>query len=170
MCIRDRYEYYNRKDNGQSALLTDVRNILAEEYPDQTVKKDRLVVQIIFKNFYVEVQPVFRQDDDSFKFPESYNGGAWRITKPLHEKAAMTAFSRDKSNNLRKLCKMIRAWKNLHGVNMGGLPVSYTHLDVYKRQPDASRLFATSASILAFFRRPVGIGPISPHALRVGFR
>ncbi|HHU7269363.1 TPA: nucleotidyltransferase, partial [Escherichia coli] len=46
---------------------------------------------------------------------------AWRITKPLHEKAAMTAFSRDKSNNLRKLCKMIRAWKNLHGVNMGGL-------------------------------------------------
>ena len=117
----NQYEYYNRKDNGQSALLTDVRNILAEEYPDQTVKKDRLVVQIIFKNFYVEVQPVFRQDDDSFKFPESYNGGAWRITKPLHEKAAMTAFSRDKSNNLRKLCKMIRAWKNLHGVNMGGL-------------------------------------------------
>lgn len=64
----NQYEYYNRKDNGQSALLTDVRNILAEEYPDQTVKKDRLVVQIIFKNFYVEVQPVFRQDDDSFKF------------------------------------------------------------------------------------------------------
>ncbi|STK32859.1 Uncharacterised protein [Escherichia coli] len=47
----NQYEYYNRKDNGQSALLTDVRNILAEEYPDQTVKKDRLVVQIIFKTF-----------------------------------------------------------------------------------------------------------------------
>lgn len=26
----NQYEYYNRKDNGQSALLTDVRNILAE--------------------------------------------------------------------------------------------------------------------------------------------
>ncbi|MFG0647243.1 nucleotide-binding domain-containing protein [Leclercia adecarboxylata] len=117
----NQYEYYNRKANGQSALLTDVRNILAEEYPEQTVKKDRLVVQVVFKNFHVEVQPVFKQDDDSFKFPESYNGGAWRITKPLHEKAAMTAFSRDKSRNLRKLCKMVRAWKNLHGVNMGGL-------------------------------------------------
>jgi hypothetical protein len=115
------YEYYDRKSNGQSTLLTDVRNILAEEYPDQTVRKDRLVVQVVFKNFHVEVQPVFKQEDGSFKFPESYNGGAWRITKPLHEKAAMTAFSRDKSNNLRKLCKMIRAWKNLHGVNMGGL-------------------------------------------------
>lgn len=70
----NQYEYYNHKDNGQSALLTDVRNILAEEYPDQTVKKDRLVVQVVFKNFHVEVQPVFRQDDGSFKFPESYNG------------------------------------------------------------------------------------------------
>lgn len=115
------YEYYDRKNNGQSALLTDVRDILAEEYPEQTVRKDRLVVQVVFKNFHVEVQPVFKQEDGSFKFPESYNGGAWRITKPLHEKAAMTAFSRDKSNNLRKLCKMVRAWKNLHGVNMGGL-------------------------------------------------
>lgn len=114
------YEYYDSKNNGQSALLTDVRNILAEEYPEQTVRKDRLVVQVVFKNFHVEVQPVFKQEDGSFKFPESYNGGAWRITKPLHEKAAMTAFSRDKSNNLRRLCKMVRAWKNLHGVNMGG--------------------------------------------------
>lgn len=117
----DKYDYYNRKANGQSALLTDIRDILAEEYPDQTVKKDRLVVQVVFKNFHVEVQPVFKQEDRSFKFPESYNGGSWRITKPLHEKDAMTAFSRDKSNNLRKLCKMVRAWKNLHGVNMGGL-------------------------------------------------
>ena len=33
-----------------------------EKDPDQTVKKDRLVVQIIFKNFYVEVQPVFSRD------------------------------------------------------------------------------------------------------------
>ncbi|EPC0822245.1 TPA: nucleotidyltransferase [Escherichia coli] len=116
-----KYEYYNSKDNGQSALLTDVRNILARKYPEQTVRKDRLVVQVIFKNFYVEVQPVFKQNDGSFKYPDSYNGGSWKITKPLHEKAAMTEFSRDKSNNLRKLCKMIRAWKNRHGVNMGGL-------------------------------------------------
>lgn len=55
-------------DNGQSSLLTDVRNRLAIEYPDQVVKKDRLVVQIFFKNFQVEVQPVFKQPDGSFKF------------------------------------------------------------------------------------------------------
>lgn len=115
------FDYYNKKQNGQSALLTDVRNILAVEYPEQVVKKDRLVVQVIFKHFHVEVQPVFRQVDGSFKFPDSYDGGSWRITKPVQEIAAMTCFSRDKSKNLRKLCKMIRAWKNRKGVNMGGL-------------------------------------------------
>lgn len=115
------FDYYNKKENGQSALLTDVRNILAKEYPDQIVKKDRLVVQVIFKHFHVEVQPVFKQDDGSFKYPESYCGGSWKITKPAQEIAAMTSFSRDKSKNLRKLCKMTRAWKNMKGVNMGGL-------------------------------------------------
>ncbi|WP_447880639.1 nucleotide-binding domain-containing protein [Serratia fonticola] len=116
-----RYEHYDSKKNGQSALLSDIRNILAKEYPDQTVKKDRLVVQVIFKHFHVEVQPVFRQGDGSFKYPESYYDGSWKVTKPLEEIAAMTAFSRDKSKNLRKLCKMARAWKNMNGVNMGGL-------------------------------------------------
>lgn len=115
------FDYYNKKQNGQSALLTDVRNILAKEYPDQIVKKDRLVVQVIFKHFHVEIQPVFKQDDGSFKYPESYYGGSWKITKPAQEIAAMTSYSRDKSKNLRKLCKMIRAWKNRKGINMGGL-------------------------------------------------
>lgn len=115
------FDHYDRLQNGQSKLLTDVKNILAKEYPDQTVKVDRLVVQVIFKNFHVEVQPVFRQGDSSFKYPESYYGGSWKVTKPLLEIAAMTAFNRDKSRNLRKLCKMARAWKNRNGVNMGGL-------------------------------------------------
>lgn len=115
------YDHYNSMDNGQSSLLTDVRNRLAIEYPDQVVKKDRLVVQIFFKNFQVEVQPVFKQPDGSFKFPESYYGGSWRITKPCEEISAMSAFSANKSKNLRHLCKMARAWKNKNGVNMGGL-------------------------------------------------
>ncbi|MCG3472299.1 nucleotidyltransferase [Xenorhabdus bovienii] len=127
-----KYEDYDSREDGQSKLLTDVKNILAKEYPDQTVKKDKLVVQVIFKNFHIEVQPVFRQEDGSFKYPESYCGGSWKITKPAKEITAMTAFTRDKSKNLRKLCKMVRAWKNRNGVNMGGLLIdtlAYRFLD-----------------------------------------
>ncbi|MFL4557713.1 nucleotide-binding domain-containing protein [Yersinia kristensenii] len=115
------YDTYNRMENGQSALLSDVRNKLAIEYPDQDVRKDRLVVQVVFKHFQVEVQPVFKQQDGSFKYPESYYGGSWKITKPSEEIAAMSEFTNNKSKNLRHLCKMARAWKNKHGVNMGGL-------------------------------------------------
>lgn len=115
------YDVYNNMCNGQSLLLTHVKDALSAIYPDQEVRKDRLVVQVIFKHFQVEVQPVFRQDNGDFWYPESYGGGAWKVTRPSEEIAAMTAFSRTKSNNLRRLCKMVRAWKNRNGVNMGGL-------------------------------------------------
>lgn len=115
------YSNYDEMSNGQSKLLTDVRDTLAEIYPEQEVKKDRLVVQVNFKNFQVEVQPVFRQPNGDFLYPESYYGGSWKVTKPSAEISAMKEFSRTRSDNLRKLCKMVRAWKNRNGVNMGGL-------------------------------------------------
>ncbi|WP_257389767.1 hypothetical protein [Snodgrassella alvi] len=33
----------------------------------------------------------------------------------------MNEFVANKNENLRRLCKMIRAWKNKHGIAMGGL-------------------------------------------------
>ncbi|MEN4545907.1 nucleotide-binding domain-containing protein [Pantoea agglomerans] len=144
------FAYYDKKQNGQSALLTDIRDVLAKEYPDQTVKKDRLVVQVIFKHFHVEVQPVFRQDDGSFKYPESYYGGSWKITKPVQEIAAMTSFSRDKSKNLRKLCKMVRAWKNRKGVNMGGLLIDTL---VYRFLSSTSEHDSTGSGSLGYLAR-----------------
>ncbi|MBW5852823.1 nucleotide-binding domain-containing protein [Yersinia enterocolitica] len=146
----NKYEYYDSKENGQSKLLTDIRNILAEEYPEQTVKKDRLVVQVIFKHFHVEVQPVFKQADGSFKYPESYQGGSWKITKPAEEITAMTTFTRDKSKNLRKLCKMARAWKNKNGVNMGGLLIDTL---VYKFLDSTPEYDSTGDDCLGYLSR-----------------
>ncbi|HEY9092269.1 nucleotide-binding domain-containing protein [Parasphingorhabdus sp.] len=57
----------------------------------------------------------------SFKYPDTYNGGSWKITKPREEIQAMKEFDFQKNKNLRRLCKMARAWKNKHGVGMGGL-------------------------------------------------
>jgi hypothetical protein len=109
------------KDGGQSALLTKTAKAISARYPRTTVKVDRLVVQVLYKDFYVEVQPVFEQPDRSFKYPDTYNGGHWKITKPREEISAMSQFGAEKNDNLRRLCKMARAWKNKHGVAMGGL-------------------------------------------------
>ena len=76
------YDVYNTMCNGQSRLLTHVRDALSAIYPDQEVRKDRLVVQVIFKHFQVEVQPVFRQENGDFWYPESYGGEPGKSPAP----------------------------------------------------------------------------------------
>lgn len=114
-------EWDNYKDGGQSKLLSDAAAAIRARYPSTTVKVDRLVVQAIYSNFRVEAQPVFEQDDGSFKYPDTYDGGTWKITKPREEIEAMSEFDTQKNKNLRRLSKMGRAWKNKHGVGIGGL-------------------------------------------------
>lgn len=109
------------KDGGQSALLEKTKAAIKARYSRTDIYVDRLVVRVLYKDFHVEVQPVFELTDRSFKYPDTYNGGSWKITKPREEISAMTEFVSEKNKNLRRLCKMARAWKNKHGVGMGGL-------------------------------------------------
>ncbi|QMV16007.1 SMODS domain-containing nucleotidyltransferase [Vibrio spartinae] len=124
------------KDGKQSKLLGDTRDAIQARYPRTVVKKDRLVVQVLYTNFMVEVQPVFKQEDGSFKYPDTYNGGSWKITKPSDEIKAMKEFVDQKNKNLRKLCKMARAWKNKHGVGMGGLLIDTLAYNFLKSTSD----------------------------------
>lgn len=109
------------KSGGQYNLLRDTKDAIKVRYPNTKVRVDGLVVTVTFTNFHVEVQPVFEQVDRSFKYPHTKNGGSWKITKPREEIKAMSEFDGQKNKNLRRLCKMVRAWKNKHGVGMGGL-------------------------------------------------
>lgn len=117
---KSKWQDYNIPD-GQSKILDDVKDAIKDRYKSTNIKKDRLVVCVTYNDFHVEVQPVFEQDDGSFKYPDTYNGGTWKTTKPREEINAMKEFNDEKNNNLRQLCRMARAWKNYHGVGMGGL-------------------------------------------------
>lgn len=129
-------EWETYKDGGQSKLLSDAAAAIRARYPKTTVRVDRLVVQAVYSNFTVEAQPVFEQDDGSFKYPDTYNGGAWKITKPREEIQAMSEFVADKNDNLRRLCKMARAWKNKHGVGIGGLLIDTLAYNFLKSTSD----------------------------------
>lgn len=109
------------ESDGQLKLLRDVKDAILKRYPSTKVRVDRLVVTVTYTNFHVEVQPVFEQDDGSFKYPDTINGGAWKITKPRAEMSEVSKVDDEKNGNLKRLCKMARAWKNKHGVGMGGL-------------------------------------------------
>lgn len=116
-------EWNTYQDQGQLKLLQDTKAAIKARYPSTKVFVDRLVVVVMYGDFHVEVQPVFEQDDGSYKYPDTKGGGSWKITKPREEMDEMYDANIDKNSNLRRLCKMVRAWRNKHGQEMGGLLV-----------------------------------------------
>ncbi|MEQ3637120.1 MAG: nucleotidyltransferase [Marinobacter sp.] len=119
--IMPKSKWDDYKNGKQLKLLQDTKDAILKRYPSTKVKVDRLVVTVTYTNFHVEVQPVFEQEDQSYLYPDTKGDGSWKTTKPREEMAAISRMDSDKNSNLRRLCKMARAWKNKHGVGMGGL-------------------------------------------------
>lgn len=116
-----KWETYNKK-GGQSQLLQDTKSALAKTFPSSDIQVDRCVVTVNFSdNSHIDVQPVFEIEDKDYNYPDTYDGGCWKSTKPRKEMAAMVEAEDNKNKNLRRLCKMARSWKNQHGVVMKGL-------------------------------------------------
>lgn len=125
-------EYERFKNDRQSALLQEVKKTIQSRYPKTDVRGDGQVVVISFTNYQIEVLPAFEYEDGSFLYPDTNNGGSWKTTKPRLEIKAISDLHQAKNQNLRTLCKMIRSWKNYHGVAMGGLlidSVAYNFLN-----------------------------------------
>ncbi len=140
---KTKWDDYN-KFGGQLSLLQDARDAIQNRYPSTKVRVDRLVVTVTYSNFHVEVQPVFEQPDSSYKYPDTSNGGAWKITKPREEMDAVAKLEIEKNSNLRRLYKMARAWKNKHGVGIGGLLIdtlAYNFLDSTSVYDEKSYLY-----------------------------
>lgn len=134
--IMPKSKWDDYKDGKQSKLLSDTRDTIKARYPTTKVKVDQLIVKVSYTDFDVEVQPVFENDDGSYTFPYTYDGGSWKKTKPHEEIAAMKEFDERKNRNLRCLCKMARAWKNKHGVVMGGLLIDTLAYNLLKSTSD----------------------------------
>jgi hypothetical protein len=112
------------------------------------------VVDVFFSNFTFEVQPVFEVvegDETNYKYPDTYNGGCYKITKPKQEQQAMTDFRQNYGEAHRHLCKMVRAWKNNVGQNMGGLLVDTLTHRFLSNHTDFAYLYAHSNIGFAVF-------------------
>ena len=69
--IMPKGKWEDYKDGKQSKLLNDTRDAIKARYPKTEVSVDRLVVTVTYTNFYVEVQPVFEQEEGSFTYPDT---------------------------------------------------------------------------------------------------
>lgn len=113
--------YNNYSGNGQSALLQAVKNSIEKTYKS-SLKADGQVIVISFTDGIIyELVPAFINEDNSYIFPDSNNGGSWKTTNPRPEIAEMTAKNNLWNRNLKRLCRMARAWKYMWDVPMGGL-------------------------------------------------
>lgn len=119
---QDVYKRINDNEgNKQSQLLQEVKNVLKEKYPNTDLKGDGQVVVINFSKYTVELVPGFKQNDDSFKYPDTHNGGCWKITNPIPEIDKCKQLDSDTNENFTNICHMLRAWKNKKGFKFKGL-------------------------------------------------
>lgn len=117
------YEKYNSyKGNGQSALLQAVRTSVQRTYPSSSVGGDGQVVVVSFTDgITFEILPYFINKDRSWTFPDSNDGGKWRVCNPIPEQEAIDDRNRTTNRNLKHLCRMMRVWVQEKSVPMSGM-------------------------------------------------
>jgi hypothetical protein len=126
MLFRLPYEEYQRYDgyqtNGQAALLRAVKSSIESTYAITRIGSDGSVVVVPFDDgMTFEVLPAVLNADNSYTFPDSTGGGAWKTTNPKPEIDAISTRDSQANGNLKNLCKMARAWKANWGVPISGL-------------------------------------------------
>lgn len=151
-------KYNSYETNGQSALLQDVKEVLQERYSKTTIRGDGQVVVIAFDQFTVELVPAFLQDDKSFKYPDTHDGGSWKTTKPLSEQIAAQKCD-DYSNGIyRDFCRLVRVWKNEQGFTFGGLLIDSLVYNVfcnnnYFSDCDYSNYYSIFIEVLSYLKK-----------------
>ena len=129
-------QYDKYTGNGQSALLQAVRDSIKKTYSVTNVGADGQVVQVPFTDgITFEVVPVFLNNAGSYNYPDSNNGGRWRVTNPRPEIQAIRDRDAQCNGNLIQLCRMMRVWKKTWSVFIGGLLVdtlAYQFIDEWE--------------------------------------
>lgn len=131
------YQYNKHVGNGQSALLQSIKNTISKTY-NSYLKADGQVVVIDFTDgITYEILPGFINDDGSYTFPDSNSGGSWKVVNPKPEINEINKENSNTNKNLKRLCRMARAWKEEWDVPIGGLlldTLAYNFIKNYKNK------------------------------------
>lgn len=166
MIVQLPYATYSKFDgyarNGQSALLQEVKGVLQRTYSNSHVKADGQVIGIDFADgISFEVVPAFINSDvSSFTYPDTNYGGSWKTTDPRAEIKAINIRNADTNKNLKRLCRMARAWRGNCDVPLNGIIIdtlAYKFMGNYKYK-DKSYLYYDFLT-RDFFEYLIGIDP-----------
>lgn len=119
----EKYAQYNAyAGNGQSALLQEVKSSIEKTYKSY-MRADGQVIMVNFTDgICFEIIPGFINEDGiSYTYPDTNSGGSWKVTNPRAEIKELTESNNRWNKNLKRLCRMARAWKEVWDVPIGGL-------------------------------------------------
>ncbi|MBQ7295726.1 MAG: nucleotidyltransferase domain-containing protein [Clostridia bacterium] len=116
-------KYDNYSYNGQSALLQAVKNSLMKTYSSSYINADGQVVDIAFSDgVKFEVVPAFKFSNNcGYYYPDTHDGGSWKSMNPKSEIDIFNGRNLITNGNLKRLCRMIRAWNAHNNVFMPGV-------------------------------------------------
>lgn len=123
---KKRYDDY--KNNGQSQLLQDVKNILLKSYPRTSIRGDGPVVAVDFETCKIELIPSVKMSS-SYYVPITSDGGNWERTEPIIEKESVQTSNSRSNGNTINLIKMIKTWKNYCNVPIKSLAIELIAID-----------------------------------------
>lgn len=140
--VHNRYTSYIH--NGQSALLQAVKRSIRITYPLTEVGGDGQVVVVQFGDgIKFEVVPVFVNNDGSYTYADSNNGGSWKKNNPVAEISAINLANALYNKKVKRLARMGRAWKQKNNVPIKGLLIdsfAYSFMHQWKHN-DKSFLY-----------------------------
>src|SRR5690606_11671077 len=121
------YSTYSKFDNyttnGQYALIKEVRDVIKKTYSTTHLRADGQVVVLDFTDgIRYEIVPGFiNKDGISYTYPDTNDGGSWKTTNPKAEINEINRANKEWNYNLKRLCRMARAWKSKWSVPISGL-------------------------------------------------
>lgn len=135
------WTYKGYSNNGPSSLIQHVKESLKITFSQSKIRGDGQVIIIDFSDgITFEIVPAFlNKDESTYTYPDSNNGGTWKVTYPRQEIKAINDMNNDSNKNLKKLCRMARAWKRKHSVDISGILIdtlAYEFIDnwEYKKE------------------------------------
>jgi hypothetical protein len=113
------YDAYT--SNGQSYLLQAVKNSIKKTYSTSETFGDGQVVVVNFNDGVTfEILPVFNNQQGTWTYPNSNNGGSWQTCNPRAEIDAMHIRNLAANHNLKHLCRMMRVWRDYNNAPLSG--------------------------------------------------
>ena len=106
------YRYQDRVGNRQTALLQEIKGVLADTYPSTEMKGDGQVVMVRFNSYNVEVVPAFLLDSNQYWICNTAGNGNYKLTDPPAESMYIEKVDAATNRNLRPLIRVLKSWQD----------------------------------------------------------